>query len=351
MSMYKKEGLIRMDQNTNYSATNRNVRDKLREIIKEQNWMKYPDPTGFQELKDLVLEDMGIEGEVEITAGATPALELVFRALLDKDDEVITTDPGYLMIDGLAERYGKVVRVDVWKERKLTMEHIFRYITPKTKIILLVDPTNPFGEKYTREEIKEIATFANSAGLIVLHDITYKDFTDEHYKVAAYAPHNTITVFSFSKTYGLAGLRIGGIITTPERMKQLRPHVIDTLGVNAIAQEMAIAALEDKERIITQVIAETRCSRDYLIEEFKKLGYRIRNISEASMMVVEVPNTIKVTDIDEHLKDQGVYVRAGHYTSKLHGDQYFRVSFSQPLWKSMKFMDAFKETHRVLNGR
>jgi histidinol-phosphate/aromatic aminotransferase/cobyric acid decarboxylase-like protein len=114
---------------------------------------------------------------------------------------------------------------------------------------------------------------------------------------------------------------------------------------------MAIAALEDKERIITQVIAETRCSRDYLIEEFKKLGYRIRNISEASMMVVEVPNTIKVTDIDEHLKDQGVYVRAGHYTSKLHGDQYFRVSFSQPLWKSMKFMDAFKETHRVLNGR
>lgn len=348
MSKYKRNDLIRMDQNTNYSAKNRNVREKLIEIMKEENWMKYPDPTGFQELKELVLEDMGITGEVEITAGATPALELIFRTLLKPDDEIITTDPGYLMIDSLAERYGKVVRVDVWKERQLTMEHIFRNLTPKTKMILLVDPTNPFGETYTREDIKEIATFANSLGLIVLHDITYKDFPDEHYKVAAYAPHNTITVFSFSKTYGLAGLRIGGIITTPERMKQLRPNVIDTLGVNAIAQEMAIAALENKETIITQVRAETRCSRDYLIEELKQLGFRIRNVSEASMMVVEVPNTLKVTEMDERLQGQGVYFRAGQYTSKLHGDQYFRISFSQPLWKSMKFMDTFKEVIRYL---
>ncbi len=353
--LYNKEDLIWMGQNTNHLQKNPNIEKALIESAKKKDYCKYPPPEGFPKLKKLILEDLGLDEnlfEVQITASATEALYLAISTTLRHVTNAIASDPGYLIINNFCNRWGHHVKeVPIYNDEcgyKLTPKLIKENIDFETKLIVLVDPINPTGAGYTKEEIMEIAEIAKKHDLIVLHDITYKDFADDHTLVAKYAPENTITVYSFSKTFGMAGLRIGAAISSPDLMRPMRSSVINDLGTNSLAQEAAIAGLEagnDWKQEIRDICKRNQKIVKEAVDETPGT-FLPRYPSDGNMMMIDISGTgLKPEDLADYLlKEKNIFVREGNYTSKRFSDRYIRVSYSIPTEQVMEFKKVFKDS-------
>ena len=357
--LYKKEDLIWMGQNTNHLQKDKHIESALIEAARKRNYCKYPPPEGFPELKELILNDLDLDKEVydiQITASATEALYLAISTTLHHTTNTIASDPGYLIINNFCNRFGHHVKeIPIYNEEcgyKLTPELIRDNLDLQTKMIILIDPMNPMGYTYTEEEIKEIGEIAKENDIFVLHDITYKDFAREHHLVAHYAPEHTITIYSFSKIFGMAGLRIGAVISSPELIRKMRASVINDLGTNSLAQEAGIAGLQSKNEWITEV-KETCFKNQEIIKEaidetpgvFLPL-YPV----DGNMMTVDVSGTgLTPEEISDYLlKEKNIFVREGNYTSKLFGNRYIRISFSIPSEQVLKFREEFPKAIRTL---
>jgi len=348
-----------MGQNTNHLQKDKHIESALIEAARKRNYCKYPPPEGFPELKELILNDLDLDKEVydiQITASATEALYLAISTTLHHTTNTIASDPGYLIINNFCNRFGHHVKeIPIYNEEcgyKLTPELIRDNIDLQTKMIILIDPMNPMGYTYTEEEIKEIGEIAKENDIFVLHDITYKDFAREHHLVAHYAPEHTITIYSFSKIFGMAGLRIGAVISSPELIRKMRASVINDLGTNSLAQEAGIAGLQSKNEWITEV-KETCFKNQEIIKEaidetpgvFLPL-YPV----DGNMMTVDVSGTgLTPEEISDYLlKEKNIFVREGNYTSKLFGNRYIRISFSIPSEQVLKFREEFPKAIRTL---
>ncbi|WP_455646189.1 pyridoxal phosphate-dependent aminotransferase [Methanosphaera sp.] len=360
--LYKKEDLIWMGQNTNHLQKDKDIENALITAAKKRDYCKYPPPEGFPELKELILEDLGLDSNIfdlQVTASATESLYLAISTSLYHVTNTIASDPGYLIINNFCNRFGNHVKeVPIYNEEcgyKLTPELIRQNMDAETKLIILIDPLNPLGTAYTEDEIKEIAEIAKENNIIVLHDITYKDFAREHTLVAKYAPEHTITVYSFSKIFGMAGLRIGAVISSPDLMRPMRASVINDLGTNSLAQEAGIAGLKSKANWIED-IRQTCFDNQKLIKEAvdETPGTFLPVYpSDGNMMVIDISETgIEPVQLSEYLlEEKNIFVREGNYTSKLYGDRYVRVSYSIPTEEVMEFRKEFKNAVLTLQER
>lgn len=360
--LYKKEDLIWMGQNTNHLQKDKHIESALIEAARKRNYCKYPPPEGFPELKELILKDLDFNPEVydiQITASATEALYLAISTTLHHTTNTIASDPGYLIINNFCNRFGHHVKeVPIYNKEcgyKLTPELIQENIDLQTKMIILIDPMNPMGYTYTEEEIKEIAEIAKDNDIYVLHDITYKDFAREHHLVAKYAPEHTITIYSFSKIFGMAGLRIGAVISSPELIRKMRASVINDLGTNSLAQEAGIAGLESKNEWIHEV--KNICFKNQelikeAVDETPGVFMPLYPV-DGNMMTLDVSETgLKPEEISDYLlKEKSIFVREGNYTSKRFGNRYIRVSFSIPTDEAMKFREEFPKAIKTLKER
>ncbi|MDL2246328.1 pyridoxal phosphate-dependent aminotransferase [Methanobrevibacter sp. OttesenSCG-928-K11] len=353
--VFNDKEMIWMGQNTNHLHGDE-INSSMIKCVKSKEYCKYPPPEGFSKLKKLVLKDLALENlDIILTAGGTESLYLCMQDLLTKEDNVITCDPGYLIIGSFASRFAKEVKyVPIYNEEcnyKLTPELVKENMDENTKMIILIDPLNPLGTSYTEEEIKEFAKIAIENDIYLLHDITYRDFAKEHSLVAKYAPENTVTVYSFSKIYGMAGLRIGGVISTKPMIDSIKNVVVNDLGVNVIAQIAAISALESKDSWISRIKNTTFNNQKLIKETIDEIDDVFLPVypSEANMIVIDLSKVgINPKDMAEYLLDKKVFTREGNYTSKLFGDKYLRVSFSIPTEEVKVFCDEFKKAVDVL---
>jgi aspartate/methionine/tyrosine aminotransferase len=289
-----------------------------------------------------------------LTGGGTEALYMTTRALLAPGDEVIASDPSYLIIHRFIELCGAVPKnLDIYTSPyRLTADRVQAAIGPRTRMILLIDPLNPLGSGYPREEVRAIAEIAHDRHLTLLNDVTYRDFSDGHALATEFAPEETVTVWSVSKNCGLAGLRLGGFFARPELFQKIARFNTNDLGVNVLSQAAALAALRTKPQWMGGVVRQTRTN-----------GARIRDVvadvsgaslpvypSRANMMVIDIaPTGVRPEAVqDEMLRRHGVFVRAGNYLSPTHGGRFVRVSFSNPPADIERFAAAFPLTIQKL---
>jgi len=342
--------MIWMGQNTNHLHQDNVILDAMISCVESKEYCKYPPPEGFQELKDLILEDLSLENkDILITAGGTESLYLCITDILEPNDNVITCDPGYLIIDDFASRFSnEVISVPIYSsdnDYKLTPELVKENMNENTKIIVLIDPLNPLGSSYTEEEIKEFAEIAIENDIYLLHDITYRDFAREHFLAADYAPNHTITIYSFSKIFGMAGLRIGSIIATEEMINSVRGSLINDLGTNIVAQYAAIAALKSKDSWIDRITSITRNNQKLIKECVDEISGVFIPVypSDANMLVIDLKGAgIDPKIMADYLLKRNIFARQGTYTSNLFGDSYLRVSFSIPEEDVKVFVKEFK---------
>jgi aspartate/methionine/tyrosine aminotransferase len=354
--VFKDKEIIWMGQNTNHLHEDTLIRDAMINCINSKEYCKYPPPEGFPELKQLILGDLGLEGfDILITAGGTESLHLCMNDVLEPENSVITCDPGYLIIDNFASRFSdNVISVPIYNEDcgyKLTPKLVKEYMEEKTKLISLIDPLNPLGSSYTKEEMEEFAKIAIENDIYLLHDITYREFAREHHLAANYAPNHTITIYSFSKIFGMAGLRIGAIIGIPEIIKSVRSILINDLGTNVISQAGAIAALKSKKQWIDHIKNTTRNNQKIIKDVVDQVEGAFIPVypSDGNMLAIDLKGTgIDPQDMTDYMLEQNVFIRQGSYTSKLYGDCYIRLSFSVPEEHVKIFAEKFLEAVDVL---
>ena len=346
-----------LSQNTNHLVPPEAIRPALEEAIRARRYEGYPLAAGDPDLIDLVRADLGLSGMTPfVTGGGTESLYMIARALLERGDEVIASDPSYLVIHRFVELSGaRTKALDIYQPPfRLTADRVQEAIGPSTRMILLIDPLNPLGAGYPREEVRALAEIAHDRHLTLLNDVTYRDFSDGHALAAEFAPEETVTVWSVSKNCGLAGLRLGGFVAPKETTARIARFNTNDLGVNVLAQVAAAAALRSKSSWIGDVVRRTR-----------ENGARIREVvgdvpgatlpvypSRANMMAIDIAATGISPEAlqEEMLRRHGVFVRAGNYLSPTHGRRFVRVSFSNPADDIERFARAFPASVRALGA-
>lgn len=347
-----------LSQNTNHLVPPSVTSAALEAAIRERRYEGYPYAPGSLELRRLVLADLGMDpaSGLVVSAGGTESLYMLTRALLAPGDEVVASDPSYLIIHKFIELAGARTRnLEIYQPPfRLTSDRIREAISPKTRMILLIDPLNPLGTGYPVEEVRAIAEIARDKKLLLLNDITYRDFADGHTLAHTIAPEATLTVWSVSKNCGLAGLRLGGVAGTPELIQKVARYNTNDLGVNVLAQAAATAALATKSQWFPKVRAQTRANQERIRAVVEAVPGTSLPVfpSQANMFVIDLAKAEVTPEAlqQELLLRHGVFVRAGNYLSPQFGGRFVRLSFSNPPEDIERFAEAFPIAVEALRG-
>jgi aspartate aminotransferase len=348
-----------LSQNTNHLVPPEIVQPALVSAIRDRLYEGYPLASGQVGLKELVLADLGLPPTTAtiISAGATEALYMSIRALLHPGDVVLASDPSYLIIHKFIQLAGaSVLPLDIYAPPyKVTAERLAEALTPRTRMVLLIDPLNPLGSGYSKSEVRAIAELAHDHRLLLLHDVTYRDFADNPALATNFYPERTLTAWSVSKNCGLAGLRLGGMVGPDDLIKEALRYNTNDLGVNVLAQVAAAAGLSTKSQWFPTVRATTRANQERIRAFVATLpDVRLPVFpSQANMFVIDIADTgIDPVDLQrELLLTHGVFVRAGNYLSVAYGGRFIRVSFSNPPADIERFLQAFPVALKKLRKR
>ncbi|WP_349963242.1 pyridoxal phosphate-dependent aminotransferase [Rhizobium sp. ZPR3] len=327
-----------MGQNTNHVPAHPAVFEAMQKCIRDEGFHIYAPPLGFEALRQGIIDDLGLPGlTAMVTDGAVEALYHACHTLLQPGDEFVTTDPTWNWPMAFARSKGaEVKQVPIYGEEygyRLSAERLAAAITPKTKIVYLVDPNNPLGTACTAEEISTIVDVVKKAGAYLIHDCTYRDFAYDHTLAAKIYPEKTLTIYSFSKWSGLAGLRVGAVISNPDLIEALSASPPNNLGSNIVSQHAAIAALSIKKEWFPKVLQVTRDNQKVVKDACDKIDRLVVPVfpSNGNFLVVE---TQKLGIAPEALvaayQNHNIMIRQGAYHTPKFGDRFIKVSVSVP---------------------
>ncbi len=219
------------------------------------------------------LRDHGLEqtpGNVLITTGGQEGLFLVMSALLNPGDEILVPDPRYTSYDqAIAHTGATSVSVPTYPEDgfDLRPEEVEKRLTPKTKALLLVTPSNPTGGVITRATAEKLAELASAHNFTIVSDEIYGKFVWDPYKHVSIAAlpgmaERTITLSGFSKAYAMTGWRVGYILAPEHVIRALSTIKAHTTGpVTTLSQYAALTAAQGDDACVKafrKVYAERR---------------------------------------------------------------------------------------------
>ena len=351
--------VVWMSQNTNHLVPPGVIADAVAEALRDRRYEGYPYAPGDPELKRLVLKDLQFppESPILVSAGGTEALYMLTRGLLRSGDEVVASDPSYLIIHKFIELSGgRIAILPIYEPPyRLQPDRVNEAITDRTKLLLLIDPLNPLGSGYPKDDVRAFAEMAHDHHLVLLNDVTYRDFADQHTLASAFAPESTLTVWSVSKNCGLAGMRLGGLVGPRELVERVKPYNTNDLGVNVLAQVAAVAALQTKAEWFPRVKTTTRSNQEIIRKAVEKVPGAFLPVfpSQASMFAIDISQTGVTPEAlqRELLVQHGVFVRAGNYLSTQFGPRFVRASFSNPPAEVERFADAFPSAVSTLQAK
>lgn len=208
---------------------------------------RYTRPMGHPALVAALSERRGVApGRILVTAGATGGLGAAAGALLDPGDEVLVLAPFWPLITGIVRTArGVPVQVPFYDRPGSVEARLSPHLTSRTTAIYLNTPSNPAGTVLDADTLAAIAAFARAHDLWIWSDEVYEDYAyaAPHVPMAPCAPERTLTAYSFSKAYGMAGNRCGYIVgpTDPGVMQHLRKVSIHSFYSASTASQVAAA--------------------------------------------------------------------------------------------------------------
>lgn len=336
--LFNTPNLMWFGQNTNHFRTHPAVRKAMLDSIDAEEFHAYAPPAGLEELRTLILQDLGLtDAAVLVTDGAVEALYNVCRTLCEPGSQFVTTDPGWKWPMQFAMASGaKVTEIPIYVPEngyRLTAAQLQAAVTDKTRIIYLVDPNNPLGVCYTPAEIKAFTDIARKVGAYFLHDATYHHFADEHTLAARFYPERSITIYSFSKWLGLAGLRIGALVAQPDLVERLAAAPPNNLGCNVISQRAAIAGLKVKQEWLPDINRRQRRNQAEIHKAVNKVsGLKVAVYpSQANFLVVEcIEAGVTPEALCEAFRAEGIMIRQGSYHTPKFGHRFVKIATTVP---------------------
>ncbi|MDQ6828750.1 MAG: pyridoxal phosphate-dependent aminotransferase [Gemmatimonadota bacterium] len=250
----------------------------------------YVPNNGIPELRRALAQKVvvknGIAGvrdeDIFVTNGAMHALFATFSALLVAGDQVIIPDPMWTEVaENIRLAGGVTVGVNLGRENRYAYrpEEIEAAITPRTVAIFLNTPHNPTGAVIPRDVLLEIVDIAERHDLWIVSDEAYEDVVfapNSHVSVGALAgahADRVITIFSFSKSHAMSGLRTGYIVTRDPLLRSRLPKLLRCTinGVNSLSQWAGLAALSGGDEYAEMMRAEYRTRRDLMMDALRDI--------------------------------------------------------------------------------
>jgi aminotransferase len=240
------------------------------------------------------------DGEVLVTAGAQEALMTVLMTLLDPGDEVLIADPHYGVYSRAATiAGGRMIPVPTTLEEGFvpTVEAVSAALTPRSKAIVLVSPSNPTGAVFGRDALEALVRLAHERDLLLISDEIYEHYVfddAQHVSVATLpgARERTITINSLSKGYALTGVRLGYVVAPPAFIHAMLPfHHAMTICAPITAQYGAAAALEVDRSWFVPILAEYDRRRQAWMAALDEAGARYLRPRGAYYVFFEVGDT------------------------------------------------------------
>jgi histidinol-phosphate aminotransferase len=249
---------LRLDFNENTVGCSPRVLECLRRLDLEQ-LARYPER---EPVEARIADFLGVvPSELLLTNGVDEAIHLLCEAYLEPGDEALIVVPTYSMYRIYAMAAGaQVVSVGLDEEFQFCAESICDQIMERTRLIAIANPNNPTGTVVTRKQLLQIARLAPAAAVLV--DEAYFEFYGETMLGAHHELSNLFVTRTFSKAYGMAGLRAGVLVGNREQMSSIR-RVSSPYNVNAVALACLPAAIAD-QNYIQQYVKEVLDARSAL---------------------------------------------------------------------------------------
>lgn len=257
----------------------------------EQGYTSYTANRGLLELREEICAlqkrnfniDYDPKTNVLVTVGVSEALDIAMRAILTPRDEILIPEPCYVSYKACASLAGAVpvaVPAKIENNFSITPADLEAHVTNKTKALLIGYPNNPTGAILTKEQLMDIANFAQEHDLIVISDEIYGDLTygGERHVCFAGLPgmkDRTILLNGFSKAYAMTGWRIGYAMSNPAIISAMtKIHQYTMLCAPITAQIAAVEALRHGEKYMKKMVSEYDKRRRLIYDGLTNAGLK-----------------------------------------------------------------------------
>lgn len=282
---------------------NENAFGSVIELPFDQELNRYPDPDSLM-LKEELAKFLGVEVEnLFVGVGSDEVIDLLIRVFVGENEEVIICEPTYGMYKVAAEMNGAVVKTCLLnRDFQIDFQSIEQSISLKSKLLFCCSPNSPIGNMLKTQDIEKLCKIF--PGIVVL-DEAYIEFSSEPSFVERLSDfQNLVILRTFSKAWGLAGLRVGYCVADREIINYLN-KVKPPYNLNRISCLLATKALKNKERLYdmkNQILQE----RKWLKRQLEKMGFVVYP-SETNFLLVRMPKASLV--VQKLVRDFGIVVR------------------------------------------
>ena len=347
------------------------IQEALKDYI-DGGYLSYGPAEGLPQFRDAVARDYKKKNKVAYDSNcilpvdsAAFGIYLCCKALLKPGDEVIIFDPVDFLFKYSAEKVGaKTIAYQTpQKDDAFDFNELSSLISSKTKMICLCNPLNPTGKVFTREELFTLAeVVAKHKDIIVLSDEIWSDIIFNPNTFNAFASirpvfNQTITVTGYSKSYGLAGLRIGSVLCPNEiiynQILESSLHQSTVHGANVLGQVAATAALNDAQQWLSAFVTHLHKMRDLTVQKLNEMpGISCKPPEGCYVLFPDITQTAyTATELHENLLEKAkVAVVPGlpkWFGSAAEG--HIRLSFAtseELLTEALHRIHKFLETHK-----
>ncbi len=294
------------------------------------------------------------EKEVLVTVGASEAIDIALRAIVDPGDEVLVVEPCYVSYEPVIRLAGGVpvfLSTTAENQFKLTPEELEAKITARTKAIIFCYPNNPTGSTMKAEEWNKLLPILHKHDLLVISDEIYAELTYGHMHDSITAlpgmKDRTILISGFSKAFAMTGWRLGYVCAPPDLLAgMLKIHQYTMLCAPVMAQMAALEALRHGRSDMERMVESYKQRRNYVVDGFQAMGLRCHEPEGAFYAFPSIASTgLSASEFAERLlMEEKVAVVPGDVFGES-GQGHIRCSYATSLEQLEK---ALERMHRFV---
>ena len=365
------EDIIDMSMGNPDGATPAHIVDKLIDTVKRPDTHGYSASKGIPRLRRAIAHwykkrydvDIDPDSEAIVTIGSKEGLAHLMLATLDRGDTVLVPNPSYPIHIWGAVIAGADIRsvrmgpgVDFFAE----LERAIRESYPKPKMMVLGFPSNPTAQCVELEFFERVVALAKQHNILVVHDLAYADITFDGWKAPSImqvpgARDVAVEFFTMSKSYNMAGWRIGFMVGNAELVAALaRIKSYHDYGSFTPVQVAAIAALEGDQSCVTEICAQYQRRRDVLVKGLHEAGWMVEKPKASMYIWAHIPQVYRHLGSLEFakllLEKARVSVSPGIGFGE-YGDEYVRFALIENEARVRQALRGIKNMLRVGDGK
>ena len=331
-------GYVRLDKNEKSVGYPEEFVQEMFQGVTPDMLSSYPEPFILQKK---LAQFLGVEEDrILLTSGSDAAIKTCFETFIDSGDKVVRLDPTYAMIGVYSKLFGaKEIKGEYNNSLNLDFNGLIGEIRNGAKLVYIANPNSPTGTVMSLDQLRLLCREAKSIDAVVVVDEAYQNFSSISAFTLLDQFENLAIVRTFSKAAGLASVRLGYIISSPEIINWLsrwRPMY----EINSFAQHCGCFILDHWE-YVEQYVKEILSTREWFIEKINKKGLLALE-SHANFVLVKYPKE-KISNIVDKFKEEGILIKGGGNSFPLSETLRFSIGTRPQMKRCIEILNKLSE--------